>query len=99
MGGPRAMKASLRKVKSQTRVHGHFGLVFFFSLDAYTTSDLRTFRRTCVHVRKECSLELSVCCCHFQTDPIAFFFFSTDVWIQKWLSGHDAELQVPVVRG
>ena len=39
--------------------HGHFGRVFFF-LHAYTTSDLRTFRRTCVHVRKECSLEISV---------------------------------------
>ena len=59
MGGLRAMKASLRKVKSETRVHGHFGLVFFF-LHAYTTSDLRTFRRTCVYVRKECSLEISV---------------------------------------
>ena len=33
---------------------------FFFFLHAYTTSDLRTFRRTCVHVRKECSLEISV---------------------------------------
>ena len=33
---------------------------FFFFLLAYTTSDLRTFRQTCVHVRKECSLEISV---------------------------------------
>ena len=39
--------------------HGHFGCVFFF-LHAYTTSDLRIFCRTCVHVRKECSLEISV---------------------------------------
>ena len=59
MGGPRVMKAPLRKVKCQT--HGHFGRVFlFFFLHAYTTSNLRTFRRTCVHVRKECSLETSV---------------------------------------
>ena len=36
---------------------------FFFFLDAYTTSDLRTFHRTCVHVRKECSLEISVKIC------------------------------------
>ena len=50
MGGPRAMKAPLREVKCHTR---------FFFLHAYTTSDLRTFRRTCVHVRKECSLEIS----------------------------------------
>ena len=35
-------------------------VAFFFFLHAYTTSDLRTFRRTCVHVRKECSLEISV---------------------------------------
>ena len=37
--------------------------VMFFLLlllHAYTTSDLRTFRRTCVHVRKESSLEISV---------------------------------------
>ena len=56
MGGPHVMKAPLRKVKCQT--HGHFGRVFF--LHAYTTSDLRTFRQTCVHVRRECSLEISV---------------------------------------
>ena len=43
--------------------HGHFRSRFFF-LHAYTTSDLRTFRRTCVHVRKECSLEISVPQCH-----------------------------------
>ena len=43
--------------------YGHFGRVFFFFfLVAYTTLDLRTFRRTCVHVRKECSLEISVWC-------------------------------------
>ena len=35
-------------------------LVAFFFLLAYTTSDLRTFRRSCIHVRKECSLEISV---------------------------------------
>ena len=45
------MKAPLRKVTS---------VAFSFFLHAYTTSDLRTFRRICVHVRKECSLEISV---------------------------------------
>ena len=35
---------------------------FFFFLHAHTTSDLRTFRQTCVHVRKECSPEISVHC-------------------------------------
>ena len=48
----------LHCVKSNAR-HGHFGHVFCF-LHAYTTSDLRKFRRTCGHVRKECSLEISV---------------------------------------
>ena len=51
---PRAMKAPLRKVKCETSV------AFFFFLHAYSTSNLRTFCRTCVHVRKECSLEISV---------------------------------------
>ena len=50
------MKAPLH----DTWAYGHFGRVFFFFLRAYTTSDLRAFRRTCVHVRKECSLEISV---------------------------------------
>ena len=53
------MKAPLRKVKSWMPDTVTFGRVFFF-LHAYTTSDLRTFRRTCIHVRKECSLEISV---------------------------------------
>ena len=56
-GGPRAMKAPLREVKCWTR---SLRSRFFLFLHAYTTSDLRTFRRTCVHVRKECSLEISV---------------------------------------
>ena len=43
-----------RKVKCETLV------AFFFFLHAYSTSNLRTLRRTCVHVRKECSLEISV---------------------------------------
>ena len=50
MGGSRAMKASLRKVKCQTRVHGHSGLVYFLFFFAcvqhvglaYISSDLRT---------------------------------------------------------
>ena len=51
MGGPGVMKASLQKVKCQTRVHGYFGLVFFFFFFfacvhhvglAYISSDLRT---------------------------------------------------------
>ena len=38
-----------------------FRRVFFFFFHAYTMSDLRTFRQTYVHhVRKECSLEISV---------------------------------------
>ena len=57
MGGTRVML--LRSVKSyhecQTR-----SLRSRFFLHAYTTSDLRTFHRTCVHVRKECSLEISM---------------------------------------
>ena len=57
----------LRSVKSnhewQTRSlwsRFFFFFFFFFFLHAYMTSDLRTFRRTCVHVCKECSLEISV---------------------------------------
>ena len=58
MGGPRAMKAPFRKVKSW--MPDTVTSVAFFFLHAYTASDLRTFCRTCVHVRKECSLEISV---------------------------------------
>ena len=47
---PRAMKAPLRKVKCQTRSLRLVAFFFFY---------LRTFRRTCVHVRKECLLEIS----------------------------------------
>ena len=54
MGGARAMKAPLHAR------HVFVTSVAFFFLHAYTTSDLRTFRRTCVHVRKECSLEITV---------------------------------------
>ena len=39
------------------------GRNFFFFVACvyiYSTSNLRTFRRTCVHVRKEYSLEISV---------------------------------------
>ena len=62
MGRPRAMKAPLRQVKCQTRTVTSvaFFFFFFFFLHAYTTSDLHTFRRTCVHVRKQCSLDISV---------------------------------------
>ena len=59
MGGARAMKAP-RCIKSNARHVDLRSLRSRFFLRAYTTSHLRTFRRTCVHVRKECSLEISV---------------------------------------
>ena len=52
IGGPCAMKAPLRKVKSWVPDTVTSVAFFFFCM--------RTPRRTCVHVRKECSLEISV---------------------------------------
>ena len=55
---PATKFTTLGKVTCQTR--SLWSPLFFSFLHAYTPSDLRTFRWTCVHVRKECSLEISV---------------------------------------